>query len=47
MASKKGSIKPYMGRIPVAKSGFTFKDKKRYSRKKKHKKEIAYDRDEG
>lgn len=47
MASKKGSIKPYMGRIPVAKPDFELKDKKKYSRKKKHKKEIAYDRDEG
>lgn len=47
MTSKKGRKKPYMGRIPVPKSDFALKDKKRYSRKQKHKKRFDYDRNEG
>ena len=39
MVSKKQARKPYMGRVPIPRPGAEHKDKKRYNRKRKHKKD--------
>jgi hypothetical protein len=36
---RKKRKKPYLGRIPIPRPGTGFKDKNKYSRKEKHKKE--------
>jgi len=35
--------KPYLGRIPIAPPGMSFKDKKKYNRKVKHKRTKLYE----
>jgi hypothetical protein len=43
MRKKRKSKKPYLGRIPIPRPGTGFKDKNKYSRKDKHKKEESND----